>query len=297
MISKGAQLRNLLAGEETVVAPGGFNPLSYRIIEDLGFKATYMGGWATGAHLCTTEPLMTLTEQVTNAALAVKAINIPLIVDGDAGYGDPLHTMRAVREYESAGIAAIHIEDQIFPKRASYHRNLLRIIPLEEMVEKIKAAVSARQDKDFVIIARTDARGAVGGSLDEAIRRVSALVEAGADMIMPTKIREPFVPAEQVPAEAEAIVKAASGLPVVWVEVFSGLSVKEIAQLGYKVIIYPMIGVAAAASGIIDAYGELKEIGVVKTEIEKLGKVKLQLEEIIGLPEYYAIENKTTEKQ
>lgn len=296
MKNRGTQLGKLLAGEEPVVAPGGFDPLSFRIIESLGFPAAYLGGWATGAHLCTTEPLLTLTEQVTSAALAVKATNIPLIVDGDAGYGEPVHTMRAVREYEMAGIAAIHIEDQIFPKRASYHRNVLHIIPLEEMMEKIKAALGARQNNDFLIIARTDARGAKGGSLAETLRRVAAFAEAGVDMIMPTKVREPFVPKEQVPKEAEAIAQAAAGVPLVWVEVFSGLSVNEIAQLGYKVIIYPMLGTSAIARAFIETYGELKKTGMVKTGIEKLAEVRLKVEEIIGLPQYYAVEDRTTEK-
>src|SRR5512136_2895087 len=107
-----------------IVAPGAYDALTAKVVESLGFKAAYMGGWISGAHLCVTEPLMTLTEQVTNASWCTRVLKIPFIVDADAGFGEPVHTYRAVQEFERAGVAAIHIEDLVFPKRAHYHKGI-----------------------------------------------------------------------------------------------------------------------------------------------------------------------------
>ena len=119
-------MRQLLKEEEIIVAPGAPDALTARITEMLGFKAVYMGGYMTGARLCTTEPLTSFTEMAMNASYITNVVNIPLIVDGDAGWGDAIHTFRAVEAYENAGIAAMHIEDQLFPKRAHYFRAIVR---------------------------------------------------------------------------------------------------------------------------------------------------------------------------
>ena len=297
IISKGAQLRQLLARKKPIVAPGVYDPLGLKIVETLGFEVGYMGGWATGAHLMSTEPALTMTEQVDCARRAAKAVNIPLIVDGDAGFGDVIHTMRAVREFEDAGLAAIHIEDQVFPKRARYHANVLYILPLRDMIDKIKGAISARRDKDFLIIVRTDARGAVGGSLDEAIRRGTAFVDAGADVIMPNKIREPFIPPGTIRAEGKKFAEALSGIPLLWVDVWSGLSVEEIWDLGYQIIIYPLVGVVAAAKAVMDVYGDLKRFNTMKIDLSEFAKMQTKVQSIMGLPEYYAIEERLEKEE
>src|SRR5215510_13327139 len=127
-------LRELLQRGATVAAPGAYDPISARVVQALGFPAVYTGGYMTGAHTSITEPLLTLTEQVEVAQKVAHAVDLPVITDAGAGYGDPLHVMRCVREFEAAGIAGIHIEDQVYPKRASYHRGLEHIVPMQEFV-------------------------------------------------------------------------------------------------------------------------------------------------------------------
>jgi 2-methylisocitrate lyase-like PEP mutase family enzyme len=133
-------LRERLRQGETIVAPGAYDPISARVVQFLGFPAVYTGGYITGAHTTITEPLLTLTEQVEVAHKVVRAVNLPVLADAGAGYGDPLHVMRCVREFEAAGIAGIHIEDQVYPKRASYHKGLEHIIALEEFQERLTYA-------------------------------------------------------------------------------------------------------------------------------------------------------------
>ena len=139
----------------------------------------------SGAHLAVTEPLMTMTEQVEVAKRVAAGADLPVICDAGAGYGDPVHTMHAVRTYENAGLAGMHIEDQVFPKRASYHKGLEHVIPMDEFLEKMRYALQTRRDPDFVIIGRTDAFSAVEGSMDEAVRRGCALRDLGVDAVMP----------------------------------------------------------------------------------------------------------------
>ncbi len=154
-----AILRKLLQEPGIIVAPGTPDPLTAKLVQNIGFEAAYLGGYMTGASLCATEPLTTSTEMVMVAKYVTAAISIPLIVDGDAGFGDATHTSRMVKEFERAGAAGVHIEDQVFPKRVSYHVGLKHIISIDEMITKIEAALNAREDSDFVIIAQTDALG------------------------------------------------------------------------------------------------------------------------------------------
>lgn len=145
MPSRKRLLRDMLQRRETVVAPGAYDPISGRVVQALGFPAVYTGGYITGAHTTITEPLLTLTEQVEVARKVVQAVTLPVLSDAGAGYGDPLHVMRCVREFEAAGIAGIHIEDQVYPKRASYHhKGLEHIVPLEEFRERLTYALRAR---------------------------------------------------------------------------------------------------------------------------------------------------------
>jgi methylisocitrate lyase len=151
MPSARQQLRAMLQGGETIAAPGAYDPLSARVVQSLGFRAIYTGGYMTGAHTAITEPLLTLTEQVDVAKKVVHTTDLPVITDAGAGYGDPLHVMRCVREFEAAGLAAIHLEDQVYPKCASYHKGLEHIVPMDEFVERMTYALQARRDPDFLI--------------------------------------------------------------------------------------------------------------------------------------------------
>ena len=170
-------LRKLIAAPGLIRAINVYDPLTARIAESLGFQALGLGGFQLGAHLCTTEPLLTMTEVINGARYITQAISIPLKVDCGAGFGEPVHVTRTVRESEAAGIACIHIEDQVFPKRAHYHKGIEHIISSEEMIDKIKAAVAARTDPDFVIVGRTDAMRT--HDVKEGIRRANLYAEAG----------------------------------------------------------------------------------------------------------------------
>src|SRR5215212_6214332 len=146
------RLRRLIERPGLIVAPVCYDPLTARIATELGFECLGLGGYALGSHLAASEPLLTMTEVVEAARRITGATEVPLMVDAGAGYGDPLHCMRTVRESERAGVAAIHIEDQVFPKRAHYHRDYREhTVPAEEMVAKIRFAAQARRDSDFVL--------------------------------------------------------------------------------------------------------------------------------------------------
>ncbi len=284
------QLRSLLQKKEIIVAPGGFDALTCKVVEHLGFKVAYMGGWVTGAHLCITEPLMTLTEQVMNASFATRVLKIPLIVDADAGFGDAVHTYRTVQEFERAGVAGIHIEDQVFPKRAHYHKGVEHVVPLEEFIAKLKSAMAARTDKDFLIIARTDGRNCVGGSLEEVIRRAKACADIGVDMIKPMLYGRSL-------EEMKAFRKAVPNIPLAELSGGSGrnYSAQELAEVGYQMMLCPITPIVSAIDGVLKTYTELKETGKTNFPEARGKQVRSTIEELIGLPGYYKIEEATTE--
>ena len=183
-MKKTTMLRQLLAQKNILVAPGAHDALSAKIVAQAGFDAVYFTGYGQAAsHLGGPDVgLMTMTEMVMRARNFAAAVDIPVIADGDTGFGNVINVIRTVREYEAAGVAAIQLEDQVAPKKCG-HMTGRQVVALEEMVGKIKAAVSARQDSDFVIIARTDARTNLG--IEEALRRGKAFAEAGADVLFP----------------------------------------------------------------------------------------------------------------
>src|ERR1700737_2605404 len=184
MTGKTTALRKLLAEEAFIHMPVAYDALGGRLIESTGFKSAYVGGFVTGGARCTSEPLLTLDEQVRVAGDVARAVTIPTLADAGAGFGEPLHTMRTVREFIHAGIAGVHIEDQLFPKRAHYHKYVAHVIPRKEFADKIRLACRQRDqsDKDFVIVARSDSCRFEG--LDEAVGRGNLAAEHGADMGM-----------------------------------------------------------------------------------------------------------------
>lgn len=190
------RLRELVARGPTLYVPGCYNAMSARVLEQAGFDAIYMTGYGTSLSLTGLPDvgLATMTEMVANARYIASAVRVPLIADADTGFGNAINVIRTIREYAGAGVAGIHLEDQVSPKRCGHVAGRL-VIPLEEAVGKIRAAADTRNeiDPDFVLIARTDARGAHGGSLDDAIRRVNAYLAAGADLGFiegPTSVEE-----------------------------------------------------------------------------------------------------------
>jgi methylisocitrate lyase len=242
----------------------------------------------TGAHTAITEPLLTLTEQVDVARKVVRSADLPVITDAGAGYGDPLHVMRCVREFEEAGLAAIHIEDQVYPKRASYHKGLEHIVPLQEFAERMTYALKARRDPDFLIIGRTDAFSAVEGSREELVRRGLTLKELGVDAVMPRGVRA-----------REDLAFFRTEVPDVPLLVIAGaddISVQEYADLGYQIIIYATTPAVVTANALMETYQHLKDTGLLNLTAQRVAELRQRVEALISLPEYYAVEAATTEK-
>ena len=288
MTSVRSELRARLNRGETIVAPGAYDPIGARIVQALGFPAVYTGGYMSGAHLAVSEPLMTMTEQVEVGRKVASAVNLPVICDGGAGYGDPVHTMRSVRAYEDAGLAGMHIEDQVFPKRASYHMGLEHITPLDEFLDKMRYALQARRDEEFLIIGRTDAFSAVEGSMEEAVRRGLALKELGVDVVMPRGV----ITKEDLAHFSSAV----PGVPLLAIAGGQDMSVQEYEELGYQIIIYASTPMVAAAIAIFEAYQSLKDTGMTGISADEVAARRAKVEELISLPEYYQVEAGTTEK-
>src|SRR5229473_4109704 len=209
ILSAAARLRRLLTQDGLLIAPGAYDCISARTIEQAGFSAVYMTGAGTAATLGYPDyGLLTMSEMADNAGRLAAAVKIPVIADADTGYGNELNATRTVREYERRGVAGLHIEDQGFPKKCG-HLDNKTIVSLDEYLAKIRAAVAAKRDPDFIVIARTDSRAVLG--FEEAVRRANAALAAGADMA--------FVEAPQTLEEVAAVPRLVKGpclLNVVW---------------------------------------------------------------------------------
>jgi 2-methylisocitrate lyase-like PEP mutase family enzyme len=251
------QLRRLLKGGKTVFIPGCFNAMSARVLDQVGFPAIYMSGYGTSLSLTGLPDagLVTLTEMAANARYIAAVIGVPLIADADSGFGNAINAIRTVREFIAAGVAGIHIEDQVAPKRCG-HVAGREVVPIDEAVGKIRAAASARDaaDPDFVLIARTDARGAHGGSLDDAIRRANAYLAAGADMA--------FVEGPTSVAEVERVCREVKG-PVFYnmTGVSPRFTLEEMQKLGIAFAIAPGALMRKALGAMHDLAVELKAEG------------------------------------
>jgi 2-methylisocitrate lyase-like PEP mutase family enzyme len=228
------QFRALLRRDGMIVAPGAYDCITARLIEQAGFHAVYMTGAGTAATLGYPDyGLVTMSEMADNAGRIAAAVSVPVIADADTGYGNELNVVRTVREYEKRGVAGMHIEDQGFPKKCGHLDNKV-LIPLEDYLAKIRAARSAKCDPGFLIIARTDARAVLG--FEEAIRRANAALEAGADMA--------FVEAPQTLDEIAAVPRQVKGpclLNVVWRGKTPDVSLDDAQAMGYKLAILPAL--------------------------------------------------------
>ena len=281
------RLRELLVQRGLLVAPGAYDALSARLIAQAGFPAVYMTGFGTAASVLGQPDvgLLTMSEMVSRAAaLAAVVGDRPLIADADTGYGNPINVRRTVREYEQAGVAAIHIEDQVWPKKCG-HMEGKQVISVDEMVQKIRAAVDARQDPDFVIIARTDANAVYG--LEDALRRGRAYREAGADVI--------FIEAPRSIGELRAIAQAFPDVPLLYNWAESGktplLPLEEIHALGFKLVIFPVSMLFAATQALLDLLEALKQGQTSLAFAERMVTFS-QFTDQIGLPEIQALERR-----
>jgi 2-methylisocitrate lyase-like PEP mutase family enzyme len=276
-------LKQRLKSNKILVAPGCFDGLSARLVQEAGFEAAYLSGGAVARSMGIPDiGLVTMSETVERAAQVVSAITIPVIADADTGYGNAVNLVRSVREFERVGVAAIHIEDQITPKRCG-HLDGKEVISLDEMETKLRAALATRTDADFCIIARTDARGVNG--FEDAMVRGKAFAKLGVDAI--------FVEAPQSEAELEEIPRRISDVPLL-VNVFKGgktpmLSVERLEQMGYRIAIYPSETQRAAIHAMRMALGMLKKEGSTEAMDAALTTFK-ERDRIVGLDDWQQIE-------
>lgn len=281
------RLRELLARPDVLVIPGAYDALSARLIVQAGFRAVYMTGFGTSASVLGQPDvgLLTMSEMVSRAAaLASVAGDVPLIADADTGYGNPINVRRTIREYVRAGVAGLHIEDQVWPKKCG-HMEGKQVIPMEEMVQKVHAAVDARQDPDFVIIARTDANAVTG--FEDALRRGQAYREAGADVI--------FIEAPRSLEELRAIGQVFRGTPLIFNWAESGktplLPLSEIQALGFKLVIFPVSLLFAATHAML-ALLELLKTGETPAAYSERMVTFAQFTTQLGLPDIQALERR-----
>ena len=284
------QFRQLLNEPGIITAPGAYDCLTAAIIERTGFPAVYMTGAGTSvARIGYPDlALATATEMQANAAAIAGAVNVPVIADADTGYGGTMNVRRTIREYERTGVAAVHIEDQQFPKRCG-HLEDKRVVPIDEMVQKIRAAVDARTDDDFTIIVRTDALAVTGW--DDTMRRCDAFTEAGADALFVEAIRS---------AEEAAEVVARTSVPLLYNFVETGksplLNVSELERLGFKMVIFPGSAFMSVAYTVGKVMEELKAKGTTEHLVSQMTPLTDAFE-LMGLTEMlerdagYAVDN------
>jgi methylisocitrate lyase len=274
MISPGARLRAALA-EQPIMIPGAFNALTARMAERLGFRAVYLSGGALSAGWAGVPDigLLTLTDFAEQAAVLARATSLPLLCDADTGFGEALNVERTVRLYEEAGAAGLHIEDQVLPKRCG-HLSGKTLVDTAAMAAKIQAAIAARRDPDFVIVARTDARSVEG--LDAALARARAYVQAGADMIFPEALETVdefarFARTIEVPLLANMTEFGRSPL----------LDFAELAALGYRAALYPLTAFRAAMRAAGETLRELASTGNQRAALPRM-MTRAELYDLIG---------------
>jgi methylisocitrate lyase len=277
-LSKARRLRELIAGG-TVVAPGAFNAVTAMAAERIGFEAVYISGagLADGVAGFPDIGLLTLTEVVQQARYIADAVAVPAICDADTGFGEVVNVRRTVHEFEQAGIAGIHLEDQESPKRCG-HLAGKRLIEPAEMARKIAAAVEARRDPDFLLIARTDARSVYG--LEDAIARAQLYLKAGADVIFPESLEsaEEFARfAREVPAPLLANMTEFGRTPL--------LTVEEFAAMGYRLVIFPMTAFRVMMRAVIDALAELKRSGTQRDLLPRM-QTRRELYDLLRYADY-----------
>ena len=275
------QFRRLLEQPGIIMAPGAYDCLTARLIETAGFPAVYMTGAGTSvARMGYPDlALTTMTEMLGNAAQIASTVDIPVIADADTGYGGILNVRRTVRQYERSGVAALHLEDQEFPKRCG-HLDDKRVIATEDMVQKIRAAVDARTDDDFTIIVRTDAIAVTGW--DDAMRRCEEYVGAGADVL--------FVEALRTPEQIEQAGRELS-VPLLYNYVETGksplLPASELERYGFKIVIYPASGILSAMRAVRETLAALKQQGTTAHLLENMDSLQ-DCFEAVGLSEMLA---------
>jgi len=274
-------LRELLAGTDPVIAPGVYDAMSARLVEQAGFPAAYMSGFAVTASLLGRPDigLLTMTEMVTAARRIVSAVSVPVIADADTGYGNAINVIRTVQEYEAAGVAGIHIEDQVAPKRCG-HMAGKQVIPAQVMVDRVKAAVAARQDPDFVLIARTDAVAPEG--LDAALDRVLRYRDAGADLL--------FLDALPSRQDIDTVAARLSGEQVLFSWGEGGLTppttIDQLRDAGFRVVIFPVAALLASVTAVRELLARVAADGTPITAFDQMRLPRLdEFFDLVGMSE------------
>ncbi|WP_028030112.1 isocitrate lyase/PEP mutase family protein [Gemmobacter nectariphilus] len=277
-------LKAAVTSGEFVLAPGVFELISALIADQMGFKALYVTGYGTVASYLGMPDagIATYTDMITRIARIVERTRTPVIADADTGYGGLLNVRHTVQGYEQAGVSAIQLEDQEFPKKCGHTPNR-RVIPLEDMVRKIEVAVDARRSDDFLIIARTDSRTGLG--LDEAIRRGKAFAKAGADIVFvesPESEEEMRRVAEEIDAPLFANMVNGGRTPL--------LPADRLKDLGYAIGIHPAVGFLAMGAALRKAYADLKDHGETTDAVELYNFAGFN--ELLGFPEVWEFEKR-----
>jgi carboxyvinyl-carboxyphosphonate phosphorylmutase len=282
-----SRLRALLAEAAPLVAPGAYDALSARLVEQAGFDAVYLTGFGASASQLGRPDvgLLSASEMVDQVRRLVDAVEVPVIADADTGYGNAINVIRTVRAYEQAGVAALHLEDQVMPKKCG-HMSGKAVIPLEEMVGKIRAAAEARRDPDLVLIARTDAAAVHG--LDDAIARARAFAEAGADVL--------FVEAPTSEADIARVAGELEGVaPLVFNWAEGGrtppIPLERIAELGFSLVLYPIATLLAATTAVRAVLQTIRTDGSPTRAMDELPTFE-EFTDLIGLPEVQTLEQR-----
>jgi methylisocitrate lyase len=282
-------LHEMIKSPGIIAAPGIYDPITARTAEKIGFRALDLPGSALGYATCMMEPNLNLEDMAAATRAITSVVNIPMVIDVGAGFGEPAHVVHTVRVLEHAGAAGIHLEDQIYPKRFHYHLGTEHTIDLEAWLDKIRYALQARRDPDFIIVARTDAFKTV--SFAEGIRRSNLAFDAGAHMIMPSHV-ENVEQVRQLPKEING--------PMNWTHGF-GLSLKELEDMGgskgsYKLINYVGGPIQWSYKAVRDGLMNLKQTGSIGMDPAVWAPISKEIQDLSGLPQDIDIEKATTEK-
>ncbi len=285
-----ARLRALLdtaaATGDPVLAPGAYDALSARLVEQAGFDVAYMTGFGTTASLLGRPDvgLLGQAEMVDNARRMAAVLDVPLLADADTGYGNPINVIRTVREYEQAGVAGLHLEDQVLPKKCGHLAGKV-VVPVEDMEAKIRAAVDARTDPDLVLIARTDVAQVEG--VDAALARARRFADAGADLL--------FVEAPTSEADIEKVATALSGYRLVFNWAEGGrtppLPLPRLRELGFALVLFPVGTLLAATAGIRSLLGTLRRDGTPAASLPALPGFD-EFTELVGIDEVRDLEQR-----
>jgi carboxyvinyl-carboxyphosphonate phosphorylmutase len=279
------RIHALLEKERTLIFPGVYDALSAKLVERAGFPLTFVSGYSVAATQLGLPDFgyITQTEMVATAKRVCAAVSIPIIIDADTGYGNALNVIRTVNELIDAGAAGMFLEDQVWPKRCG-HMKGKRVIPVEEHVQKIRAAVDARKGRDFFIVARTDARQVNG--LEDAISRCKQYKEAGADALFveaPRNVEELKALAKELPPPLVANMLEGGVTPL--------LTKDELEKLGLQLIVCPLTALYASAKAMQDMFALIKTKGTTRDHVDRLLPFQ-QFHDIIGLDDYYKLDAK-----